>query len=1401
MPELSRDPAAAPSPASGPAGLIGWRRPLRWLRVGGRWLLGLLLLAWGLVLLAWLALHWLVLPRIDDWRPQLEQRASSALGVPLRIGSITVTSGGWVPALELRDVRLLDPQGREALRLPRVAAALSARSVLAWQLRFEQLLIDAPQLEIRRDRQGHIFVAGLNVDAAPQVQTADMAEAWADWLLSQHEFVILQGRIRWVDERRDAPPLELSDLNLVMRNGLREHGFRLDASPPPDWGQRFSLQGQFRQQLLKRPSELRSWSGQLYADLPRADLHQLRRHVDLPFELSEGDGALRAWLDYKKGESQGVTVDLGLRSVKLRLDPQAEPLDLARIEGRLQLLNEPQQLSLQAKQLGFVSGDGTVWPRSDWGLRLRLGKAAGASSTVSAGASAAGLPPLLGGDLQVQRLDMALLAQLLQRLPVGEAARARLADLAPQGVLSDLNARWDGPLEAPRSYQIKAQLDGLRMAARPALPPADPASHAAVGRPGFDGLRLQLEASERGGQAKLSLAEGGRLDVPGVFQNPLPPFKHLSARLDWRLDPGAKPGHRLELRVKDLQLANADLRGEFDAVWRAGSDTQPFGWMDLNGKIERIDARRVVAYLPLAVGEHALHYVREAIRGGEARAINFKVRGPLHEFPYESSERAGQFRISTQARDIDLAYVPVEPGQALNWPALERVNAELVFERGSMTIRRGQARVFGYELNGISGGIKSLLHDQVLDIDGSGSGPAQELLRYVRSSPVNGWTNGMLAQTSASGPAALKLHLSLPLHDIVHSKVRGAVQLGGNELRIRPGVPLLGNARGRIEFDQASVRIVGAQARVAGGDAAIEGGSLPDGSLRFVAQGVATAEALRRTPEFSAVAPLAQAASGQAAYRLQLGLSHGQPEFQLSSNLQGLALDLPAPLRKEADSILPLRVQTLLAPLAAGASQSARDELRLELGNTVLAHYQRDLTVEPARVLRGALSVQDNLPPLPTSGVQLHANLDSLNLDAWRQTLGRWQSSSSAAGTAAAAAVLTPSAEGEGAELSYLPQQIALRASSLHLAGRTLNRLVLGASRLPGGDLRSWRFSLDADQLSGYVEHRNAGNGLVFARLGRLSLPKQEVESVSQLLAGKPQADTSSSETRSVPDLDIVVDDFELRDKHLGRLEVQARATGPQRDWHLNKLQLRAADAVLNGTGRWINEPGQAQRRSELDWKLELLDAGSLLERMGQGRVLRGGRGELTGQIGWAGSPLSPDYASMSGQLHVALESGQFLTVEPGVGRLLGVLSLQSLPRRFLFDFRDVFSEGFTFDGIQGDVKIERGVASSQNLRTRGVQAAVLLEGRADLAAETQNLRVLVVPELNAGGASLAYAAVNPAIGLGTFLAQLLLSRPLAAASTREFHITGSWVDPKVEKVEHKAEEASTPASAAERQP
>lgn len=1313
------------------------RWPLRLCWRALRWALLLLALLWGLGVVAWSVLHWAILPHANDWRPWLEKEASKTLGLPLRIGRITVESGGWMPRMELGDVQVLDAAGRTALRLPRVAAVLSAQSLLVLEPRFSQLRVDAPELVIRRDSTGRIFIAGLDLSEADKTD-AGTTEAGMDWLFSQPELAIVNGRVRWVDEKRaDARPLELTQLNFLMRNGLRRHALRLDATPPADWGQRFSLRGKFTQSLLKRPGEFQHWSGELYAELPRADLRQLRRHVDLPFQLSEGDGAVRAWGQIKDGQPVGATLDLALRAVRLKLLESAPELDLDHIEGRLELARAKDRLSLRAQQLGFVSGDGVTWPRSDWGVALQLGPA----------------DAVLGGEVSAQRLDFALMAQIAQRLPLGERAHQLLAELQPRGVLTALSGEWQGALEAPRSYRVKAQLDGLALAAK-----AGEAGH--LGRPGLQGASLSLDATERGGSARLGVQEG-EVELPGLFEDPRLPITRLTTLLSWQLPtPGAKSPGAVELRLHELQLDTPDLTGEFDVTWRRTVGATTPGYLDLSGRIPRVDATRVARYIPVWLPA-TRSYVSRAILGGEARGTTVRIKGELAEFPFDAPRSPGVFRVATQARGVTLAYVPPSD-VGTNWPAMEGVDAELVFERGGMAIKDGRAKVLGYELSGVAGGIADLHHARVLQLDGNGRGAGADLLRFVRGSPLDEWLGHALSTTAAQGPVALKLGIGIPLDDTAQTTLKGQLQLGGVDLKLRPELPPLGGVRGRIDFDRRGLQLAGVTARLLGGDAGIEGGSQRDGGLRFSVQGQATAEGLRRATELGAVARLAQAASGQAAYRFQLAIpSGGQSELSVSSNLQGLALDLPAPGRKDADTALPLRL--LMSPTGPG-----RDELRLEVGTgpqpLLQAQLQRDISGASSQVLRGTLAVQDRLPALPASGVLMQVNVAALDLDAWQQRLGAL-----AGGNGSPA---------DADDAGLLPSQVSLRSQALKVAGRQLGR----ASAVVARDGANWRVNIDAEQIAGRIDFKGVRGSqidAVQARLSKLSLPRQEVESVTELI-DPAKADAGNG---PLPSLDIQVEDFELRGKRLGRLEVLAQAPAAARDWKLQKLELHSPEATLQASGRWGGEAAAA-RRTQLDWKLDVLDAGKLLERLGQGQVLRGGKGVLAGQVGWDGSPLAPHYPTMSGMLNVQLDTGTFLKAEPGVGRLLGVLSLQSLPRRLLLDFRDVFAEGFTFDGVTGDVKIAAGVARSDNIRIRGLQAAVLVEGSTDLAAETQKLRVVVVPEVSAGGASLAYAAINPAIALGAFLAQLILSRPVSAANTREFHITGSWDDPKVEKVE-----------------
>jgi uncharacterized protein YhdP len=369
-----------------------------------------------------------------------------------------------------------------------------------------------------------------------------------------------------------------------------------------------------------------------------------------------------------------------------------------------------------------------------------------------------------------------------------------------------------------------------------------------------------------------------------------------------------------------------------------------------------------------------------------------------------------------------------------------------------------------------------------------------------------------------------------------------------------------------------------------------------------------------------------------------------------------------------------------------------------------------------------------------------------------------------------------------------LPDYIGLRARELVFSGKPIANVVLGATRLSEGGETLWAANVSADQVNGAIAWRpgaGSGSGRVSARLSRLAIPEGQRTQVAELLDAPP---------RNVPGFDVVADSFELGGKSLGRLELVAVNGGSpaQPVWSLQKLALTTPEARMNASGSWQREPGQTARRMAMTFALEFSNAGALLARLGIPDALSGGQGKLEGDLAWRGSPLAIHFPTLGGQLKLNTSKGQFLKASAGAGRLLGVLSLQSLPRRITLDFRDVFSEGFAFDSITATAELKSGVLSTRDFRMRGASANVLIEGSTDIGRETQALHVLVLPEIDAGSASLAYALLaNPAIGLGAFLAQMLLRDPLAKAFSFEYDITGTWADPQVKRRERAVPEPS----------
>lgn len=1354
------------------------------------WLFRLAVIGYFIFCALFLTLRYVVLPQIAEYRADVEQLATRAIGRPVSIGAISASWHGLHPTLALQNVAIYGADGKPALQLPAVSATLSWWSLPTAELRLYRLEIDRPDMDVQRDASGNFHVAGLPVDLK---QSGDGRAA--DWVLSQHEIRINDGRLRWKDDLRHAPELLLDQVSIVLRNGGTGHRLALQATPPSTIAAPLDVRASFHHPLFaQKISDVTRWTGEVYADLRDTDVAAWKAYVDFPFDLQQARGSVRAWLAFDHARVADLTADVALEDVWLQLRKDLVPLDLLHANGRVSVR---EALDARADGMPTLGMQGHTIAVTDLMLQSRDGLFL-PKTTMSERYVAARNGQPATTEVQARLLDLQALAGFVGRLPLPAEQLRLLDDFSPRGQLKDFLAQWQGTYPDIQSYKVKGDFIGLAMKAQPARA-ARPAAagkraQAAVPAiPGFENLSGHIDANNQGGAFQLA-SRDLKLSLPTYFTEPNAVFDTWNMNAAWDF----RPNDQLFLEVKKLEIEKGELKASL-----AGTHLMPLnrkghasGVIDMSGTITGLALNKVGDYLPAGMNADTRAWLAGGLTGGQLRDGRIRIKGDLADFPFRTSKpnerKKGEFLFAGRIEDGALNYTPGEfgkDGKTPMWPVLDGIQGTIRFDSTRMTIHADSGQTHGATVSDVTAVIPDLLADNpLLEIDGNAAGPLQDLVQYTVDSPVAEWIGHFTDETKATGNADLALKLQLPLNHMVDAKVTGKLTFANNGVTLMNAMPQMTQTSGHLTFDEKGVALNGIKTSFLGGTLALTGGSQQDGAILIKGDGNMTAAGLRKGYAEPAMQKFAARISGSARYNATIGVKAGLVDVTVESDLRGLGLDLPLPLRKAGKEAMPLRFAQRGIP--SGNAALSRDSIQISLGSAITASYQRERSATDSgaawRVVRGGIGV--NTPaPEPDEGLMASVNMRSLNMDDWLDAV------SAIAGSDAKPAAKRPAAApatGATDIAQYVePTVLAVRATELYLLGRKIDDVVVGVSH----DANSWQANIDSQQASGYLTwiESSSGRGLgkVTARLTSLVVPKSASSDVKELL-------DDTDKTTEMPAMDIVAENFQLFDRKLGRLELIAhyvRAT-EGREWRIRNLSLANPDATLTASGTWLAKSNS--NTSSLDYNLEIANAGNLLNRFGFVDVLRNGKGKMSGSINWKGLPFSIDFPTLSGNIDLDISAGQFLKVEPGAAKLLGVLSLQSLPRRLTLDFRDVFSEGFAFDGINGNALIANGVARTDNLKMRGVSATVLIDGSADIVGETQDLRAVVIPEINAGAASVAYAlAVNPVIGVGTFLAQLFLRAPLMKAFTFEYKITGPWTDPNVVKVETKTGAAHVPAN------
>jgi uncharacterized protein (TIGR02099 family) len=1286
------------------------RRGLRRIR---RWLA--LSVAILLILLAVLvALTSQLLPVLErhpeDVAAWLEQR----IGHPVSLSMVSARWSRRGPVLDISDLRIGREQGVD------IGAARVRVNVYSGLLPGQPLLglrVQGPRVELARSVEGRWqvrgFYGGRGVDleqALAQIERVGEIELFDGELLLQDEASGLDLRFERIDAR-------LRTLGGRFRFALRVH---TEGSPP------LTLIGDVDTALQ---------AGQIYLGARQLDLPAWTQGAQLDgLTVDDGRADLDLWLQLAGGRAQQVDSRLQIEGAALGRSSDGAVARSVRLDD-LDL-----QFQLQSESAADQAGTVSTGLEAGWLLRLpqlRLqaelpepaaeDAQAGRGDAVAqpqreAAASIDGLalrwrPGQWG--LQAESLQIDEVAKLLPTLlPVAPELGQWLQSARPKGRVESLAASFaNGELQG-----LQAQLRGL------ALEPVG-------ARPGFAGLDLDLS----GGADSLTLT----LDAPQFsLLAPESLIAPLPAALSGPLQVWREEG-RLNLEANALRVQGPDFAATVEG--RA--------WDDGEGRKPSLDLRAVVDpgsisaahrfWVRNKMSPKAVEWLERAIVDGRLEEGVALFRGDLDDWPFDGKE--GVFEAHARVADVVFDYFP-------GWPTATQLAGEVHFLNNSLdgTVT---ARVLGVDVERGHGVIENF-RQPVLQLELAGGGSGGRLLTLLRESPLWDRFGRHMAGLSIGGSAQVRVDIEAPLKkELGELSLEGSADLAEADLVDSQWGLRFAGASGRLRFaedgfsaDELGVRFDGQP-----GSLSLAAGSFcSDPAHVFEASlggDFAVDSLLALRPELHWLEPYLQ---GDADWSIDFAVptdvgADRLSQLRVRTDLRGIEVRLPAPLRKSAQGMLPLDLR-----LPLPATEAPFD---LRLGRLLRLRAQPGEDVADFRGIAAfGASGGEATGELPERGLRVLGSAPIVDAMGW-------------------ATLVFAGTGGAGLEIAG----IDVEAGRLNIGERGLADQRLAYQRDPEG---RHQLRLDGEGAEGRVEWSGALADPVRAQFARIHWPPgPEPEPGTP---PPPPRRVAEPDPTLLPPFELEIEDARFGKASLGRIEL--KTTRGADGQLVEYLRTRSKDLEVDIRGDWSRSLAGSESRFVIGFSGE--DLGRMLEALGIAPLVQGGRTRADMDLRWDGGPANFAFAWADGQLRLEVGKGRVPELEPGAGRFLGLLSLAEIPRRLSLDFSDFFRSGLAFNSIEGTFELAEGSAVTDDLRIVGPAAEIGLRGRTGLAEREYDLRVEVLPRTGSVLPALGALTAGPAGAAVGAVAQAVLQSPMKQMNRTLYSVTGSWDEPSIDVLE-----------------
>ncbi|VAW72146.1 hypothetical protein MNBD_GAMMA12-2037 [hydrothermal vent metagenome] len=910
---------------------------------------------------------------------------------------------------------------------------------------------------------------------------------------------------------------------------------------------------------------------------------------------------------------------------------------------------------------------------------------------------------------------------LLSVLPLNSALRSSLVGMNPRGDFSDITFQLIRKGNKIAHYQLGSRFEKLTVTQWNKLP-------------GIKNLRGQILAHNKGGWLKLS-SNKILLNLDNLMNKPLP-IKRLSGTVQW-----TKTKNKLRI-FSDHLIAKTNFIKTSSSLDMQLETAKP-AVIDFRSNIKDGDFEKVLQYLPVKVmSPNLVRWLSGSLTGGQVATGSLIYSGSTKDFPFNRGN--GTFDIKAQLNNVRMKFHPL-------WPAVKNGSASLHFFGKSAKITLQQGEILGLELLPTYISIPSLGKYPVINLDGNMIGSSANVLNFISAIPSKNGKNTVFERFKAGGRAVMHLNLTLPLKEQHKRRFIGRVELIDSSLSHKSYGVHLANINGDINYesDHGFVKLFAKKLRANYKnkpvnihiDTTLNAKKRRFDTLIKLKSRLSIKHLLGDYSKYSK-----GIMSGTSAWILSFNIRQyfDRPikvTMRLESLLKGIKIKLPQWFGK----IKKLKRRLMIEVDITGEKLS---KVQVDYGGFVNILMLLNKGAGPQFIERGEIRFGGKKAEIPLlTGLQITGDLSTFSVTRWQ----KWVASRGS---------LNKNSPG----LYDLVHKIDLQFEELELVGNRIHQVRIKAKRDP----TVWVVNVNGNEIKGRLRIPLVTNDAtpLIAQLSVLKLVETDEDRKSEV-----------PDPRKMPSLRIESKEFYYNGVYHGHLNIAANriATGLRFD----AVNMSSKYASVKARGVWKLDKGKQESKFIIVAKSS--DLGKALKRRNYGVNMDKGVAHVRINAYWAGPPSWFRLKYVQGNLLLNITKGRILDIEPGTGKLFGMLSMSALPRRLSLDFSDIFKKGFSFDKINGKFTISNGDAYTNNLKLKSPVVTVEINGRLGLANQDYDQIIYIKPKITGTLPIVGGLAGGPGVGVGLWVADKILGKKLNPVS--QYTVEGTWAKPIIKKV------------------